>query len=429
MGDDIEMGAINNAGAQTNLFAEVNPDGSWPGDFVFNVEAKVLADRTINGIRAVGQVWTGEAALGPAIAPGGLGVVGIGAVGVVGQGTVGVVGQVGISDFLPPFPADFDNTGVLGSSFGDAQAAGVIGESDAGYGVYGVTQGGVGVRGDSLNVGVIGEGANNVGVIGVGGEIGVQGMTGLDGTGVLASVSGGIGVHGVASNSVNSIGAGVVGEGEGGIGVSGRVTGPAGTGVEALSSGINGMALYASDWDDHGREVGQAAGWFDGRVVVDGDLVIFGAKHAAVRQRDGSHRMLYSMESPENWFEDFGEGQLVKGKARVKLEPGFASLVKADSFHVFLTPYGDSNGLYVSQRGKQGFEVREQGNGKASLPFSYRIVARRKDIKGERLAKIAITKVGPRKIVSKAPRKLGELAAPPKRRGTSVRNRHSGSHR
>jgi hypothetical protein len=118
--------------------------------------------------------------------------------------------------------------------------------------------------------------------------------------------------------------------------------------------------------------------------------------------------VLYSLESPESWFEDFGEGRTMQGKAKVKLEPGFASVIKANSFHVFLTPYGESNGLYVSQRNSHGFEVREQGTGKASIRFSYRVVGKRKDIKGERLAKIALPKVNPQPVMSRSPVKLKE---------------------
>jgi hypothetical protein len=33
--------------------------------------------------------------------------------------------------------------------------------------------------------------------------------------------------------------------------------------------------------------------------------------------RDGSHRRLYCLESPESWFEDLGKGQLQGGQANV----------------------------------------------------------------------------------------------------------------
>jgi hypothetical protein len=75
------------------------------------------------------------------------------------------------------------------------------------------------------------------------------------------------------------------------------------------------------------------------------------------------------VESPESWFEDFGEAQLVDGKATVPLDPEFASIVKTDAYHVFLTPYGDSNGLYVSRRNNIEFQVSEHQGGRAICLF------------------------------------------------------------
>jgi hypothetical protein len=40
------------------------------------------------------------------------------------------------------------------------------------------------------------------------------------------------------------------------------------------------------------------------------------------------------MESQESWFEDFGSGELSGGQATISLEPGFASIVHADRYHV-----------------------------------------------------------------------------------------------
>jgi hypothetical protein len=78
----------------------------------------------------------------------------------------------------------------------------------------------------------------------------------------------------------------------------------------------------------------------------------------------------------------------VNGKAKVAIDAQFAAVVRG-GYHIFLTPYGDSNGLYVSQRTSKTFVVQEQKAGKSTLRFSYRIVARRKDIAGKRLEKVA----------------------------------------
>jgi hypothetical protein len=94
------------------------------------------------------------------------------------------------------------------------------------------------------------------------------------------------------------------------------------------------------------------------------------------------------MESPESWFEDFGRAHLVHGHARVVLEATFAAVVHTNDYHVFLSPEGETNGLFVSSRSTTGFEVQEQQRGSSDATFSYRIVAKRKDIEAPRFRKI-----------------------------------------
>ncbi|HYY36588.1 MAG TPA: hypothetical protein VE801_02525, partial [Xanthobacteraceae bacterium] len=60
---------------------------------------------------------------------------------------------------------------------------------------------------------------------------------------------------------------------------------------------------------------------------------------------------LIAMESPELWFEDFGTAKLKRGRAVVKLDANFASVIKRGDYRVFVTPEGDCRGLYV--RGKR----------------------------------------------------------------------------
>ena len=101
-------------------------------------------------------------------------------------------------------------------------------------------------------------------------------------------------------------------------------------------------------------------------------------------------RRLYCVESPESWFEDFGRDQLVNGRVRVRLDNDFAALVHGNNYHVFLTAEGDSNGLYIADRNPNSFEVREKKGGTSSHAFSYRVVAKRKDIAGPRLEKVDV---------------------------------------
>jgi hypothetical protein len=123
-------------------------------------------------------------------------------------------------------------------------------------------------------------------------------------------------------------------------------------------------------------------------------LLVFGAKSAAVPHPDGSHRQLYCVESPESWFEDFGTGTLIDGKAEIAIEEGFGAVADVENYHVFLTAYDYDNLLHVAKRTPQGFTVEAALNGRSvsepSGSFSWRVVAKRKDITGERLARVTM---------------------------------------
>ncbi len=123
-------------------------------------------------------------------------------------------------------------------------------------------------------------------------------------------------------------------------------------------------------------------------IDTSGDLTCTGSKSAAVPVDNGTRKVaLYAVEAPENWFEDFGSGQLSSGSAAVTLEPTFAQTVNTDAeYHVFLTPKGDSRGLYVSNETALGFEVHESAGGQSTVAFDYRIVARRMGYETIRLA-------------------------------------------
>jgi hypothetical protein len=184
--------------------------------------------------------------------------------------------------------------------------------------------------------------------------------------------------HGVGMWGMSQSGIAVMGDAF----YDGRI--PLGIGVGAFSK--SGVGIWA---ECAKKDIG-FAGIFQGLTRVNGDFEVFGTKAAVVPHPDGSMRRLYCVESPESWFEDFGEARLKGGKAEVRIDPKFAALVRGP-FQVFLTPYGESNGLYVGRRTSKSFVVREQGGGKSSVSFGYRIVARRKDVDAPRLAKVART--------------------------------------
>jgi hypothetical protein len=270
--------------------------------------------------------------------------------GVEGRGSGNFAGVAGFGD-----ASNTANSGIGVFAVGGAPqpASGHFG----GPGVYAIGNGGPGYAQLNQSVGVYGIGGagNAPGVLGQGGSTAADGVQGSSGSGNGVSGQSGSGV-GVRASSGSATGL----VAEGAIGLIASTTAPSGT-----------------------------AGQFDGNVVVSGNLTVGGAKSAAVPFPDGSHRRLYCVESPENWFEDFGFGELSNGEARVRLDPGFSSIVVSGAYHVFITEYEDNNALYVAERTDTGFLVRAKGT-KAKGAFSYRVVAKRKDIAAPRFEQVEL---------------------------------------
>jgi len=144
------------------------------------------------------------------------------------------------------------------------------------------------------------------------------------------------------------------------------------------------------------RERGLAPGGIDlipiietakGLRDIDAILTCNGQIVNVVKAEGGARQVsLYAMQSAENWFEDFGSGVLTNGAMTVPLDPIFASTVNtAIDYHVFLTPRGECEGLYVTNLTPSGFEVRELHHGSSNIAFDYRIVAKRAGYENQRL--------------------------------------------
>jgi hypothetical protein len=127
--------------------------------------------------------------------------------------------------------------------------------------------------------------------------------------------------------------------------------------------------------------------WVKGRTQIHGDFSASdGTKSAVVPSSQGPIR-LYSQESPEVWFEDFGEGRLINGQCQIALDPLFLETVTIDEQHpmkVFIQPNDNCNGVFV-QRGINSFTVIELQNGQSAAAFTYRLVAKRKGYENSRL--------------------------------------------
>jgi hypothetical protein len=305
---------------------------------------------------------------------------------------VGVFG-VGGGSSDPKFASPINGAGVIGIG-GSSTKPNAVGNDADGVQGFGV--------GTFSGVAGFGGGSSGTGAFGLGGGPSGPGVRGIGAGGPFTASSGPVGVYG--QGGPNSDGVQGVGNGVGAAGVRGFGS----FGVHAIAGPNNGdTAVYA---DGHPGAIGifasgGQAGFFAGDVVVnaslsvDHDLTVSGnfsvlspgIKSAVVPFPDGSHRQLYCMESPESWFEDFGSGHLTNGRAEIQLDPDFAATVSTDDYHVFTAEYDDNNALFVTNRTRTGFEVRAKTSTSAAK-FSYRVVARRKDIAPARLAKVTLPK-------------------------------------
>jgi hypothetical protein len=309
--------------------------------------------------------------------------------------------------------AGSDGDVVLGTSNTTAGVTQVNCTSSGGTGLQAFCEGtdGLGLYGQGLAVGVYGlcnpgaldpNSAGVVGVASVGSLAGASaaGVWGFDintsastGVGVRGQSSQGLGVHGLipSSSSANTIAiyaqnystyAGP-GPGAGGFGVYGLSA--KGHGLVGATATAGGAAVVGAT----NGVAGAFAGAFYGPMVVSGAFtVVGGAKSAAVPHPDGSHRRLYCVESPESWFEDFGQGHLENGCASVAIDPDFAAVVDLTDYHVFLTSYG-RDVLFVTSQASDGFRVEAQ-DATSVARFSWRLVAKRNDIAAPRFETVTV---------------------------------------
>lgn len=269
----------------------------------------------------------------------------------------------------------------------------------------------------NFTAGVAGTSATGYGVVGTAGEQlpgGGGGFDELNWIGVQGSSPGGIGELGttksmgfnLGSNSDGGVGDGVFGSGNIGVEVIGneaqlqgseccwtvgigvKATGELGAMIEgnADPSGHfpNTPALYVTE-DNPGQPIIIANSQSNGDVMSldsNGNMILRGtltqsATPLTVRKTTvGSSVLTYSAQQTLPTIEDFGSAQLVNGQAYVRIDPAFsATMDRARSYMVFITPNGDSHGVYVSQKTLSGFQVHENQNGHSTLAFDYRIVA------------------------------------------------------
>jgi hypothetical protein len=249
-----------------------------------------------------------------------------------------------------------------------------IGTGSFNFGVRGLSVSGIGVSGNSTNgFGVFGLSTNQDGVVGESTNF--------------------AGVDGASTNFVGAAGGSVNGDG---VFATSQATPAPGNQLNAAVLGIEGgsgapfggapliIANNATVGDEMSLDV-------NGNMILAGSLTTLGTPLIAHHVSKGLVGT-YTAQTTQPVTEDFGEAQLIAGQAYVRLDAGFASVTQRGAqYLVFLTPQGDTKGLYVTQKTATGFVVRETNSGRSSIAFDYRIVAIAADSAHQRLPQLRDT--------------------------------------
>jgi len=391
-----------------------------------------------------------------------------------GTGSTGVLGQTGgtssngVAGIAMSTSTSTNQNGVYGQNDGGGAGVAGISNSTSAVGVYGQSPGFAGIYGQGTGyAGIYGQGSGYAGVFGSntstsGYATGVagdgspspngSGVTGTSnmwvGVGGQASATSGIPAYGVWGNSLSSDGVAIAGfedattgptvgvygadASSGGVGVSGYASSASGgtAGVVGQVLSPNGTAGVFINLAGQGlllQGISATSTVFtvdaSGNLTISGNLIVNGTKSSTAKLQDGREVALYAVESPENWFEDFGSGELSNGVAWIPLDASFAqSTNTALAYHVYLTPNGDSNGLYVARKTATGFEVREHGGGASTVAFDFRIVARRRGYESVRMAEVHHPKTEvSSQLLSTRPMKIPAASLRPGTKPTPIR--------
>lgn len=119
----------------------------------------------------------------------------------------------------------------------------------------------------------------------------------------------------------------------------------------------------------------------DGRLVVDGNLQVYGTKNRAVNTETYGIRLLNAYETATPYFGDIGTATIgADGTAQVEIDPIFAETVSLDDYVVFLQAEGPGE-AYISKKDSAFFEI----SGTPGLTVAYEIKAKQKGFENVRL--------------------------------------------
>lgn len=278
------------------------------------------------------------------------------------------------------------------SGVNNANGFGVFGRSISVDGVFGLTVApfgaGAGVWGYNINAG-----------IGVWGDV--------DGPGIaVLGVSDDDNAWAVSGSNLGALGSGVVGSGNNtpfgpftlGAGSGGAFTGEFygvyGLALPSTATQANGTSFdfagdfsaggYFENWDQGLGYSWSAVACFASDILAGTDYKVIGSGIVStiVKNTNNEEVVMFCPEAPEALFEDYGKGKLVNGFVKIELDPVFTKNITVNDKHelrVFIQLEGDCNGVFVTNKTKTNFEVKELASGKSNVNFTYHVIGNRAD--------------------------------------------------
>lgn len=139
-----------------------------------------------------------------------------------------------------------------------------------------------------------------------------------------------------------------------------------------FTSGGVAEAIYAQDAFGANWRVGHWTGGAYRKILGTGTV------STIVKDTNDNYVVMNCPETPENLFFDYGIGKLENGKVYIKIDPNLSKNILVDEEHplkIFIQLEGECNGVYVTNKSADGFEVIELNSGNSNVEFSYKIVA------------------------------------------------------
>lgn len=109
------------------------------------------------------------------------------------------------------------------------------------------------------------------------------------------------------------------------------------------------------------------------------DLYVFGFKSFVQPHPETPElAIVYQcLEGPSPMVQVCGNVDLIDGYAEVELPPSFQWVTSDDDLSVFLTPFGETDGLYVDSVDTHRLVIRERNGGRANCRVSWQVIGHR----------------------------------------------------